>query len=186
MLNTTPSMVATFRNNALITFPMLLNGSSAIGTNMNPPYGERDNYVIISPQRTIRYNAQLKYGHGNRYHLAEMQSVIDSLLFEATLDVDGTPTAPRFALQVAPNPAGGPVTVQLTNPTAEPLDAEVVVHDLAGRRVATPWRGSAPAGTTRVIWDGTHASGRPIAAGVYLVRARIGDVELSRRIVRVR
>ena len=117
MYNTSPAIVQTFMNITGATFPLLLIGSTALGTNMEPPYGERDNYVIISQQRTIRYNAQLKYLHGQRFHLAEMQAVIDSLLDEALVGVPEPGTAPRFALEAAPNPFRGAVDIRLVNPS---------------------------------------------------------------------
>ena len=182
MFNTSPAMVQTFKNNTGVTFPMLLFGSSAVGTNMMPPYGERDNYVIISPQRTIRYNAQLKYAHGNRYHVTEMQAVIDSLLDEALVGVPPSGAAPRFALEAAPNPFRGAVDIRLVNPSGATQAGEVGVYDLAGRRLAGLWDGPVAAGVSRLEW-------RPAASlpgGVYLVRARIGGATLVRRVARVR
>jgi len=182
MFGTSPAMVQTFKNNTGVTFPLLLFGNSAVGTNMFGPYGERDNYVIISQQRRIRYNAQLKYIHGQRFHLAEMQAVIDSLLDEALVGVSGPGSSPRFALEVGPNPFRGSVGIRLVNPSGASQAATVGVYDLAGRRVAELWDGPAAAGVSRIEW-------RPSAAfpgGIYLVRARIGEVELVRRVARMR
>src|SRR5262245_19845391 len=168
MFNTSPAMVQTFKNNTGATYPFLLFGSSAVGTNMMPPYGERDNYVIISPQRTIRYNAQLKYPHGQRFHLTEMQAVIDSLLDEALVGVPEPRAAARFALEAAPNPFRGAVALRLVNPSGAAQPARVAVYDLAGRRVADLLDGPAAAVMSRLEW-------RPNAdlpAGLYLVRAR--------------
>ena len=182
MYNTSPSMVNTFRASTEATFPILLNGTSTTGTNMQPPYGDRDNYVIISPQRTIRYNAQLKYAHGNRFHLTEMQAVIDSLLDESVVGVPTPGTMRRFALEAVPSPFHTSLGIRLVNSADVARHARVEVFDLGGRRVAELWDGPAPAGISRIEWRPTS----DLAGGVYLVRARIGAEELVRRVVRVR
>ena len=46
-------------------------------------------------------------------------------------------------------------------------NAVLEVFDARGRKVRDLIRGSAPAGTTHVKWDGTNQQGRPQSAGVY-------------------
>jgi len=58
--------------------------------------------------------------------------------------------------------------------------------DVGGRRVRTLARGALAAGAHRLEWDGRDAAGRPVAAGVYFVRAEAGDARATRRFVRVR
>jgi len=60
------------------------------------------------------------------------------------------------------------------------------VIDLAGRRIATPWNGVAPAGERHVSWDGTDTRGVPVAPGVYVVRLAAAGRITSTRLLRVR
>jgi hypothetical protein len=89
------------------------------------------------------------------------------------LDVAADPVAPPP--QAWPNPSRGPVELR-------GLGADVVVYDLAGRRIA--WTGAgirSSAGTVR--WDGLDA-GRPVAPGIYLARG--ADPRRSLRLIRLR
>ena len=89
------------------------------------------------------------------------------------LDVgEGAAGAPPRA---RPNPSRGPVALQ-------GLGAEVVVYDLAGRRVASSGRGIR-AGAHGAVWDGLDG-GRPAAPGVYLARGAGSPRAL--RVVRLR
>jgi FG-GAP-like repeat/FlgD Ig-like domain/FG-GAP repeat len=63
-----------------------------------------------------------------------------------------------------------------------PADVDVAVFDPAGRRVATLLKGSLPAGIHAVSWDGRQ-DGRPVAGGLYLLRARSDNTLISRKIV---
>jgi hypothetical protein len=79
-----------------------------------------------------------------------------------------------------PNPARGEARLEL----ALPVDAvvDVGVFDVAGRRTATLASGALPAGVHALRWQADPA----LAAGVYLVRARVGEEESTRRLVRAR
>jgi hypothetical protein len=56
------------------------------------------------------------------------------------------------------------------------------VFDALGRAVATLYDGALAAGEVEVRWDGAHRS----AAGVYVVRATMGERSASRRVLVVR
>jgi len=75
------------------------------------------------------------------------------------------PVASVFGLSTAPNPAPGPVRVDWSG-------AVGLVHfevlDARGRRLADGSGGAAGTWT----WAGTDRDGRPVASGVYFVRAR--------------
>ena len=49
-------------------------------------------------------------------------------------------------------------------------DVEVVIYDIAGRRVRELVRGSVPAGRHVEIWDGRNEAGDAAANGIYFVR----------------
>lgn len=61
-------------------------------------------------------------------------------------------------------------------------EGQLEILDLAGRRVATPWRGTA-AGEGTARWDGHDDRGHRVAGGLYFARLRVGDEIQTRRIV---
>ncbi len=58
--------------------------------------------------------------------------------------------------------------------------ADLSLWDISGRRVATLWHGSAPAGAS-IVWDGRLTGGHAAPTGLYLVRL---EDEAGRRVVR--
>jgi hypothetical protein len=180
------TQLTNFKNYTGATFPLLLNGGSGSGNeNLYVPYGQFDNYVVINKQGIIRYHAFDLWQHGMRYHLNEIRATVDSLV-STNVGVDDGPGARAYLLNPVPNPFRDATTLELWNPSGQPRDAEVSIHDLAGRRIASVWSGPAPAGWTRVAWGGRSGDGSAVATGVYLVRARVGAVRLDRRVVRIR
>lgn len=96
--------------------------------------------------------------------------------------------APGRRLELRPfspnplGPGGGQALLRLPGPAE--VHAEVV--DLAGRRLATLARGAHPAGELALAWDGRDGAGRPVAAGVYLLRVRAGGRQLQAKLLRLR
>jgi hypothetical protein len=79
----------------------------------------------------------------------------------------------------APNPFHGSTRLDFAVPHGG--FAEVGVYDVAGRRVATLFRGEAVAGPRAVSWDGRLEDGRPAPAGLYhaVLRTAYGRVTRS-------
>ena len=65
---------------------------------------------------------------------------------------------------------GGTARFGVTLP--RPMEAEVAVHDVLGRRVRMLHSGALPGGETVVSWDLEDGGGRDVGAGVYLVMLR--------------
>lgn len=85
----------------------------------------------------------------------------------------GTPehppvTADRLIQRVWPNPLEGSTTVAFRLEGDSPVRIEVL--DLRGRRVAVLSSEFLPAGMHERRWNGRDDHGRPVAAGVYLLR----------------
>ena len=94
----------------------------------------------------------------------------------------GRPGAGRLAL-ASPNPGRG--AVALTYQLEADGPASVTVHDLAGRRVATPASGWQTAGAHHVLWDGRLESGGA-AAGLYVIRLSSTSGTIARKVVLLR
>jgi hypothetical protein len=91
----------------------------------------------------------------------------------------------RLAWQgAAPNPFDRLVQLDLAVPRTG--EVWVRVYDLAGHEVATICRGAVSPGVKTLTWGGTDQAGRPVAAGVYLLRADLAGERATRRVVHVR
>jgi 5-hydroxyisourate hydrolase-like protein (transthyretin family) len=93
--------------------------------------------------------------------------VPDALLHAPVLDAGPLTGPASLALSAWPNPARRTVNLVIRG---DGQAAEVTAWDLAGRRVATVWRGRAE-GAVVARWDGTTDQGR-VAGGVYYLRLR--------------
>ena len=119
-----------------------------------------------------------------------VEAAIDDLeLHDAALlathvpdEVAGAPDA--ALLTPRPNPAAGAVILPLRLPRAG--HARVQIFDVAGRRIATLFEGTAPAGLLPVKWDGRDARGRAVGSGVYWVRAEGAGAVFRQRLVWIR
>jgi hypothetical protein len=83
---------------------------------------------------------------------------------------DGAPV--EFGVRPAPNPTRGPLDFVLRTPTGG--HALLAVHDLTGRRLATVLDRQIEPGVHHIPWTGRDAFGRPVPAGLYLYRLRLG------------
>lgn len=106
----------------------------------------------------------------------------DVVLGDATAVVDESGATPAvFALwQNYPNPFNARTVIAYQLPQS--AEVELVVYNIMGQKVKTLVRETQEAGTYRVEWDGTDASGRAAGSGVYLYRLRAGDFLRVRRI----
>ena len=181
--NGTESQLRSFKSGTSSTYPFLLSAGTSTGGNMSVLYGTKDSHIIINKQGIVRYNSILRYDFTNRYHLNEIQTVIDSLVTNTT-GIDDLPLPRGLSLSASPNPFRGSAAIELAIPHAA-HSASVAVHDISGRRVASLWDGPTPAGTLRLEWDGRAFGGQTMRAGIYVVHARVGDRVLSRRLVRI-
>jgi hypothetical protein len=76
-----------------------------------------------------------------------------------------------------PNPARGASTISFTvgGSGAGAVPAEVVIYDVAGRRVRTLIEGEFRPGIYRAVWNGLRDSGARTATGVYFVRMSVDN-----------
>jgi len=69
---------------------------------------------------------------------------------------------------------------------APPGDVDLTIHDIEGRFVGALLHGASSGSRYSATWSSTDAQGRPIPAGTYLLRLRVGDEEVTRRVVVIR
>lgn len=187
MWNGTIAQVQTFKNQTGATFPLLLQGVSATGGNLNTLYGPYDNYIVIDKQGIVRYHAADLYAHGNRYHLGEIRGVIDGLVSNPTGIGDDAFAALGLRLSASPNPFRGPLAVELENAGEHSLPLRITVLDARGRIVRSLIEGvEVSGGRTRFAWDGLTDGGAAASSGRYWIRAETGGAVLTRAVVLVR
>jgi hypothetical protein len=75
---------------------------------------------------------------------------------------------PFALLPPSPNPSTGSTTIQFNLPRES--DVELVIYDIAGRRVRELVAGPVQAGRNVMIWDGRNEAGEAAANGIYFVR----------------
>ena len=69
---------------------------------------------------------------------------------------------------------------------ADQQEVSVTVHGVAGQTIRTLARGSLPAGTHTITWDGTNDGGDRVPGGVYLYRVRTASQESTHKMVLAR
>jgi len=99
---------------------------------------------------------------------------------DGVLGVSGPRAGVHFSAP-SPNPARGTTRFDLSLPT--PGHVKVEAYDVMGRRVRTLADGPRQSGPSDLTWDLTDDNGRALAAGVYMVRAKLGGTEYDRRVV---
>jgi hypothetical protein len=115
------------------------------------------------------------------------------LVSQEIVDANGTPIAltsvvsggalpKEFALeQNCPNPFN-PETV-ISYSLEKIGDVSLEVYNCLGQRVRVLFTGNQPTGKHTVRFDGTDDTGAQLASGVYLYRLRVGDQQLTRKMV---
>lgn len=92
--------------------------------------------------------------------------------------------ARAFSIRVAgPNPFSGRMSFRYS--AAMPLRGTIAIYNAAGMRVRTLTQGMV-SGSGTVTWDGDLDSGARAPAGIYFLRAEVGSILESRKIVLVR
>jgi hypothetical protein len=95
----------------------------------------------------------------------------------------GLPRVARI-LPATPNPTGSAVRLSFDLPNERAV--EIRVYNVAGALVRTLARGSYPAGSHAVTWDGRDSGGNVVGQGLYLARVRLGSLERSQKLLIVR
>ena len=118
----------------------------------------------------IEFVSQGPAGSGFRFILAPVFAEGQTTADYALSGLRPLPSA--FGLRAGPNPARGPLRVTYAVPDRRiaGLPVRVEVYDARGRRVDTVVDGVRYPGTFTAWWTGADRAGRPVAAGVYLLR----------------
>jgi 7,8-dihydropterin-6-yl-methyl-4-(beta-D-ribofuranosyl)aminobenzene 5'-phosphate synthase len=117
-------------------------------------------------------------GVGQAIHLRALETT-------AVTEVERTTVPDRFSLaQSYPNPFNSSTEIRFALPV--PGDVELVVHNLAGARVAGLVAGPRGAGSYAIVWDGRDDARQPLASGVYLYHLQVGGQGMTRKLLLLR
>ncbi|MBI5836191.1 MAG: hypothetical protein HZB25_02990 [Candidatus Eisenbacteria bacterium] len=93
------------------------------------------------------------------------------------------PELPRVARVLPPAPNPLQLRTRLALELPRELAVTVEVFDLSGARLKILHSGRMPAGRHALEWDARDSSGRRVSAGLYFVRARLGALERSQKLI---
>lgn len=102
------------------------------------------------------------------------QQLWDNKLSKTTVDIEKpAPAVPvAFALEtIYPNPTSQTATFGFQ--MGQSGNVTLKIYDVLGREVQTLVAERRPAGTYKVIWNGTNQTGRSVAPGLYLCRLQV-------------
>jgi flagellar hook assembly protein FlgD len=83
-----------------------------------------------------------------------------------------------------PNPFNAATTIRYALPGSG--HSRIMVHDAAGRLVATLMDGPQSAGTHQLQWQGLNSAGTPCPSGIYFVQLESNGSSLTRRVLLLR
>lgn len=148
------------------------------------PYGTTDGGLTWSPDPSVRLSTNRFVFFGDTLGYAVADRVL-RYRPDATPAEPALPEAPAafWIGQAYPNPF--PERALFPYHLPAPAEVTLEVFDALGRQVAVVERGLRPAGPDELLWWGTDAAGRPVAAGVYVYRLRAGRYEATGRVVKV-
>ena len=124
----------------------------------------------VAPGKTYRY--RVEYTDADGAHV----------LFET--EPVAVPALPLTLNQNWPNPFNPLTTISYYLPA--PAQVRLEIFDVAGHRIACLVNAHNESGNHSVAWNGTDASGRAMAAGIYIYRLSANKGTLSRKMVLVR
>ncbi len=85
--------------------------------------------------------------------------------------------------EVFPNPFTGETTIRYA--VSRPQRVQVVVYDIAGRRVSVLRDAPADPGVSSIRWNGRDSAGSRVGSGVYFVRMQSEETTEARKIIRL-
>ncbi len=84
-----------------------------------------------------------------------------------------------------PNPFVNTTNIGLeTKDKTTPLQVEI--YNLKGQLVQSIWNGISKSGTQNLQWNGLDYSGKPVATGIYFVRAKQGNQHTVRKVMKLK
>jgi hypothetical protein len=139
--------------------------------------GTLQRFTVYGLLPGLRYYFALKTAD-ERSNWSKISNVV--AFAQPVAGVDPLADVPQFSSPI-PNPARNQTGFAFVLPQREGFNVEI--FDVQGRMVVRVAGGEREAGPGLINWDLRDLSGQKVAAGVYLVRARIGDTQFMQRLL---
>jgi hypothetical protein len=156
------------------------------GYRLDKSRGDAEWFTLVS--RTTETSYHDRDGtQGDKYRLFAVNGLGDQLYLGQT--GDGAPPSLPTGVLAYPVPySAGELTIAFATVTVggAPVESEVAIYDVAGRRVKTVARGRFADAVGVVKWDGRDNNGAPVASGIYFVRVTTAQSTHVRKLVIVR
>jgi beta-glucanase (GH16 family) len=133
--------------------------------------------------RMLSYAFVILEEHGTACQFALDDIYWDGGTPSGVADDEVAPGEMAHLLPNAPNPFSASTAISFELPVASSY--ELVVYDVAGRRVAG-FHGVGAAGTNTVRWDGRDGHGTSVASGAYFCRLQVNGESTERKMVFLR
>lgn len=142
--------------------------------------GTTETFVVtgLAPNTVYYFAIKTRDEAGNWSPLSNVATVSPG-----TVGVEELPASAAFAVPW-PNPARAALNFAFSLPRSARVQLDAFSVD--GRRVRRLENGMRPAGHGTIAWDLRDDSGIRVPAGIYLIRARLGESTWSRRVTVVR
>lgn len=145
----------------------------------NPIYpGNRQTAIVSGLAPNIRYYFAIRT-RDERGNWSAISNVVQKVAGTQSVSAEEPSLTLSFSAPW-PNPARASARISFTLPQRS--EVKIEAYDVSGRLVRTLVAGDEEAGKQDVVWDLHDANGRRVAAGVYLLLARLGSQTFTRRI----
>ncbi len=135
-----------------------------------------------TPVRSASVSFEEKDNPSNTYAALTDSTGIYQMSINLTSVGSATTLPVKFQLeQNYPNPFSSSTAISYEL-TAE-ADIRITIYDILGRVVREAVAGAQPAGTHRILWDGSSTRGEKVAAGVYFYSLKAGKESQVRKMV---
>jgi hypothetical protein len=168
------------------TYPITeANWSTALpfpGVPIPQPAGARESFTLFGLDARFSYYVAMK----SVDEVGNWSKMSDVLIIHTPMSA-ASPADSVTSLELSlpwPNPARNGAHFGFALPRSGRVEMEAL--DITGRHIRTLASGNHAAGRSEIVWNLADDQGRPVPAGVYLVRGRLIDKVMTRALTVVR
>jgi hypothetical protein len=137
--------------------------------------------VVSGDAGNVTLQSMLVNSHNSAFDITISSPSIMPVQISETVSIDLEPRPGVVTrLGASPTPASGEVRFSME--LARAADVELTIFDVAGRKIATVYKGRLEAGISECRWNGDGSSG-PVSGGIYFARLSSPDGSSQARLV---
>ena len=96
------------------------------------------------------------------------------------------PVNHNYQLTNHPNPFTGETTISFSLTTNLHEKARIDIFNIRGQKVKTLFSGLVKSGQHEMVWNGTDANDKAVSSGVYFYKLKIGNKELTHKMMLIK